>query len=55
MRTSKAKFVSKNGRGLVQAATGWEFAKWDKIENNKARSILFKKMICCQRVDDVSR
>ena len=39
MRTSKAEFVSKDGRGLVQAASGWEFAKWDKIENNKARLV----------------
>ena len=38
MRTSKAKFVSKDGRGLVQAGpSGYEFAKWDKIENNKSR------------------
>lgn len=45
MRTSKAKFVSKDGRGLVQAAPDYEFAKWDKIENNKARLIkIFEKI-----------
>ena len=39
MRTSKAKFVSKDGRGLVTSAPHWQFAKWDKIEKNKSRLI----------------